>query len=1618
MKMLSKNLKKQRKKIVLTVTIALFALTGHAVKAQTQSDLIVSASKTADALCGNNGEIKITYTANTHPTATVDPANVEYNLYDANGVSVTNIGGSGFTTNSTIGGLSKGVFTPCVKALFSNGVIVTSYGNPVTITDNGYVPLTASFTVLRNAKTLNCRPTGQVRIVLQNGSGSYSVSLEKLNAATNVYETVAGPRTDLQKNQEWIIDNLAAGTYRAIILDVNCSVSPKTDPIVISNVAQDYVVQTGLTYERLRLYEDNNTADNPDCNKLYIRAFSGTPAPELSYYIGANAYLFYEYAAYSDRDFTSGGGSVDKNDPSSWSWKTPFTDVAVKAEYVMPAGVTYDLMRTDATYRPNFYIRVKQTDTTKPTCTIYTIPRTSISYNPLSVTFDITYGANCNLQAKLNASYNALRCMPVNYYIRELHSNYTIVNGKRQYTYLNGALQYSVVRERAAEGVLSLAATDYVATGLQTSGTVNGTPTEVTHYELVATSADGQVYRIMKEFLTPRYDTQYTFGSSLSRNEGLIKVNVFARNGSTFNFSGVTITLKEAPSGYTPQSNMVALGESYTIRDGETQWPLSLFAKYHASDPLAIVDGRNGGYGGDNESGFFSIAPGSYKFEIKDKCGNIEYARMDGGQLEAYFPNYQSGVYGQPPAYYQNHIAVPRAQTYQYKTNPVLETVNECSKVRVYPFKNNIDMIKRLDQFNPSGVNAPVHLYVIAYPQGMTINNVYSTQPDNDKLRYLYFDPAKAATADPAANAAYLNSLYFEFNKTTTVANAEYTIGIYPRTTGAADRLNYSNHTLKVNVSDQSLSYDPQRYYAYRCSAGGSTGKISIRQLNGLGDTFDYFLYDDVPVTAATPIVQSVTGVAKNKSAEFTTFTGIGNSGFVRIKIVDNRCLDFVIVRVPLYSIESPSIVQLKDHDVKFCVGETVHMEIISLGDPEVTSYTWILPDGTTQAGRELHIPNAQPRHSGIYTAKITPILCGGGDNILTKTLIISVAPLEMWWRYDAASSDWNSIYNWEDKYGRQIFAVPAVCTTVHLPGKVKDGGFFPELRLKDADGGTTRSVFGNPECDTIYFHHGSELDSPHLLKYRKAVVEYNFGYYNNGVLTNKKDVSHPYAYEPLLPLERNRWYMLGAPLKNMASGDFGFAGFPKAYQRLFKTAVLPLGAILKTGEFSEPFSTLGYKLSENNNALALKIDNLAQSSNQRNLNAMEGIVQLPFFNRARATMHPLHRYAGGRSYFRYYNEDTLYPLNKEDNITRGEEAYRFVFEDDVRNQIGTVTVSGKTVQGYAMPLKGGGAGKEIMIGNPIMTMIDFDKLVVANSDRMEPWYKIFSAGEWKIYHTDVTQTNTLTRLIVPMQGLVIQLKGNFTELYFPLDGAYDITTKEQFSSIPTPGGRSAETRAAQPVSAGTFFVEATNPNGVSRAVVSWDSPSNNSVPKTVHPDYPEYPQAFFIGSELDVNAIQFEKTNRGKIPFGYYSSTLGEVSLSVENIDRSVMEKLVLEDRVTGARQDLLANNRYSFRHNIDMEGGRFLLHVKRFGIDNIDNSILLDDRISVSLQNGMLRAEAPDNIQSVEVYDLLGRKIDMLGDVRSNYINKSLSLPKGVYLIRVFLMNGEVKVEKLYVN
>lgn len=61
------------------------------------------------------------------------------------------------------------------------------------------------------------------------------------------------------------------------------------------------------------------------------------------------------------------------------------------------------------------------------------------------------------------------------------------------------------------------------------------------------------------------------------------------------------------------------------------------------------------------------------------------------------------------------------------------------------------------------------------------------------------------------------------------------------------------------------------------------------------------------------------------------------------------------------------------------------------------------------------------------------------------------------------------------------------------------------------------------------------------------------------------------------------------------------------------------------------------------------------------------------------------------------------------------------------------------------------------------------------------------------------------------------------------------------------------------------------------------------------------------------------------------------------------------------------------------------------------------------------MVHIECP-NAKELLITDCLGRTINQYSNIKSSQLN--IQLPKGIYMVKAILKNGEAKVEKLVVE
>jgi hypothetical protein len=688
-------------------------------------------------------------------------------------------------------------------------------------------------------------------------------------------------------------------------------------------------------------------------------------------------------------------------------------------------------------------------------------------------------------------------------------------------------------------------------------------------------------------------------------------------------------------------------------------------------------------------------------------------------------------------------------------------------------------------------------------------------------------------------------------------------------------------------------------------------------------------------------------------------------------------------------------------------------------------SYRWEMStNGTTNwttlgGDTQNYSPTVPLTASPTYFRRATIDNLFGGETLSNVFAIHIVSDgLTLYWDKNATDNNWNNPSNWTDESGVIQNMVPVSCTNVYIPGGVTN---YPSLHPDK----TPVDVYGAPICNDITFAYGAELIYQHKLTYQKAHIQYNWGYYGNFSGVNYGDQPSGNACSPAQAKKRETWYALAAPLKSMATGDFAFAGYPLTWQAGFALSNPETGnkgGEIEVGDFDKKFSTNDVPLSETNNAIALKVAAYKSAlgySNHRNLEGLKGIIEIPYFeNSSKSAYYPGHIYDRftKESKFFYFNPQTLQLLHSPvGRMKRGDEAYRFIYEE---NGIApTINVMGvpSTVPGYKQKVKRQNSSSlKVMIGNPFMTSINAKQFFSINSSKLDE-----SAG-YQLYNSD-TQTwkqySFSTAGSIPtLQAFIVTLKDNEAELLFPLEGTYALTASP--SGIVSPGhGRSLYLKSQSSL----------NLEGDYSILVTPDANKEvANVKKMISSQGHATPETFFIAPDnKNYNLVQIYEKGLREIGIGMKTSdTKSTQWLTFENVDKFYAAnglRPILIDKYLGLKQDLTVNNVYSFtQRQIELkdkyiDADRFALYL----LSPDDKSLDMDGaNIDIAYNDKKLEVKALQYIKEIQIYDTLGRGIYLDTNVNTSYYTKSLSLVQGVYIVKVYTENGGIKTDKIMVR
>ena len=778
---------------------------------------------------------------------------------------------------------------------------------------------TLNFQATNNS--LNCIPTGQLRFQIQNAQAgkTYVVELVEMPATYTGTRTFTITESDKEGAVSFVKltgYNMPAGSYKAK-LHTSSVANSQPVPATIGKLQRDFPApdRRNNDFGSDQMYRDIHSGGSPDCGYMTIRYSGNTNSPFYKYFNTPELAALYEYTAYSDDDLAEFYGG-NHNHPNI-VWRSLFS---------VPAGKTsaqkiiyYDLQAHNRKYkdliattkRPKFYFRIKGQN-----CNNNSDPMLAGDMRFMNT--GIVFGGSCKAPEMSVTAENQIVCYPVTYVIK--HNGVQVSQGQ-----INSAGERKKITT-LDNGQSFKADQKYEVTFTSVDGqTVSQEESFNKFYNLVRPGGEyKQEVRCFGDTRTPK-----------GRIEVLFRVN---QSGSILSMNGFKVTLEQAPASYVDEPGKLKLNETVTIT-------------YRKSNSLItnIMATQNQ----DDLTQNFSLPEGTYKIRVEDPCGKVTYvySGLDSTKEEfkLVFPSYQ-----------------------EKPLTPKVET--ECTKVIVYPFKNN----PTFDWLKINNQNKNIYVYLFKRPTGITDGDIAVSSNLSEVIggtRYVkaVFKPNEANSDNQyfslPRNQNSEGSYTFIYGaKIGGVGREEQDLIKYISTDGADGCV----RTFTISVDDVLLNFDRNGYIGYKCE--DNTGKIVIKAINGIGGsgTYQYELYDRRNGTR----IDTKTA-PKGSTVTFTnlgTFTGGQNSRWV--KITDSACAsDPVWKELPITPLNNPQLLLVNPLKDAYCKGETVSITLHSLGAP---AYQWTFPNGNvvTTTIPQLVIPSIDAQHAGVYRVVAQGLTC------------------------------------------------------------------------------------------------------------------------------------------------------------------------------------------------------------------------------------------------------------------------------------------------------------------------------------------------------------------------------------------------------------------------------------------------------------------------------------------------------------------------------------------------------------------------------------------------------------------------------------------------------------------
>jgi len=598
---------------------------------------------------------------------------------------------------------------------------------------------------------------------------------------------------------------------------------------------------------------------------------------------------------------------------------------------------------------------------------------------------------------------------------------------------------------------------------------------------------------------------------------------------------------------------------------------------------------------------------------------------------------------------------------------------------------------------------------------------------------------------------------------------------------------------------------------------------------------------------------------------------------------------------------------------------------------------------------------------------------------------------------------------NWDDPRNWTPAVVPTACHNVYVPGNCR---YYPQLT-------------GPAECNNIYFMQGGELGRPDLLTYNEARVQYNLGLSQTQQARDNDDknlvLKSTSTEDRMLfsaavskPLERERWYMLSAPLRNVVSGDFAFGGFPLTFMRKFGPIIkeevnypvgswtTPYNSYIETIAPTEGFAFFMYGYDSKSAVNSIRNRGCVESGSFNDLNDLDylsaslsgqnygiretnGILELPFFaDETGIKAHRTQSYnpATQESDFYYIHDATGSVFNaftgKKETAIREEKnkgSYRFTPEEYKYGKWEFQNILNHPVSGLSN-------GNEFLAGNPYMSSINMVEFCKDNASTIEPEFYIWNGKAFDSYSVNTT-TGVVTPT-VPGTSPYIAPQQSFILKYKTGNVRFDVSKISTVRPVNYPSNLRSFVSAKEE---NILRIKAENNLAASHALIGYredasiDFVQGKDVQKLFSP-FAYVPEVYTLAGEIPANIHYIDNSIEAIIPLGLKTNQLGNTTFTFTGMEGyNQASKIVLMDMLLNKEIDLTGQPSFTYSFDNQVKGiqnDRFFIRFEAETTTTLP-SLEKDENIQIYANMSGILINTPtfDPISQIEVYDLQGRRL-----------------------------------------